>query len=95
LDRFVEYVPSENFHAKQADFKSKSDRFLNQFEILIQDINVNIEFINKWINGVDAVSKNADRIPTEYLTNQTTRNIFKYGVDNLKQAAEQFISQSE
>merc|ERR1712241_860014 len=79
LDREVKHNPSENFRAKQADFKSKSQSFLGRMEIIFEDINDNIDLINKWAHRTEAARKNIEYFPPGYIYRNTIE-VFKTGL---------------
>jgi len=89
----------ENFCEELADFKPKSERFLERTRILNQDIDVaidlisdNLDQINTWTDSAEDVSENIEDYPAEYLEKyESSREAFKTGLVNLKNVAEQFL----
>merc|ERR1712079_503677 len=84
---FVNESPLVNALAELADFKSKSDRFLERTRILNQDIDVAIDLIaeyldqiNTWADSAQDVSENIEDYPAEYLEKyESSREAFKTG----------------
>merc|ERR1712004_141049 len=89
----------ENFCEELADFKPKSERFLERTRILNQDIDVaidlisdNLDQINTWADSAEDVSENIEDYPAEYLEKyESNREAFKTGLVDLKNVAEQFL----
>merc|ERR1712004_539325 len=89
----------ENFCEELADFKPKSERFLERTRILNQDIDVaidlisdNLDQINTWTDSAEDVSENIEDYPAEYLEKyESSREAFKTGLVDLKNVAEQFL----
>merc|ERR1711953_1623498 len=89
----------ENFCEELADFKPKSERFLERTRILNQDIDVaidlisdNLDQINTWADSAEDVSENIEDYPAEYLEKyESSREAFKTGLVDLKNVAEQFL----
>merc|ERR1712079_120886 len=96
---FVNESPLVNALEELADFKSKSDRFLERTRILNQDIDVaidliseNLDQINTWADSAEDVSENIEDYPAEYLEKyESSREAFKTGFVDLKKVAEQFL----
>jgi len=92
-------IQIENFCEELADFKPKSERFLERTRILNQDIDVaidliaeNLDQINTWADSAEDVSENIEDYPAEYLEKyESSREAFKTGLVNLKNVAEQFL----
>merc|ERR1712157_46305 len=92
-------IQIENFCEELADFKPKSERFLERTRILNQDIDVaidliaeNLDHINTWVDSAEDVSENIEDYPAEYLEKyESSREAFKTGFVDLKKVAEQFL----
>jgi len=53
-----------------------------------------IDLINNWANSAEVVNKNIDKYPQQYLKKyRSIRNVFINGLDDLNNAAEQFLDQ--
>merc|ERR1711992_190717 len=99
IEHYVNEVPLENIREELADFKSKSDRFLERTRILNQDIDVAIDLIaeyldqiNTWADSAEDVSENIEDYPAEYLEKyESIREAFKTGLVDLKKVAEKFL----
>ena len=53
-----------------------------------------INHIDKWANSAELVSKNIDQYPVESMRKyETFRDLFKNGLDDLKNVADIFLSQ--
>merc|ERR1712232_7391 len=99
IEHYVNEVPLENIREELADFKSKSDRFLERTRILDQDIDIaidliakNLDQINTWADSAEDVSENIEDYPAEYLEKyESSREAFKTGLVDLKNVAEQFL----
>merc|ERR1712241_260782 len=99
IEHYVNEVPLENIREELADFKSKSDRFLERTRILNQDIDVaidliaeNLDQINTWADSAEDVSENMEDYPAKYLEKyESSREAFKTGLVNLKKVAEQSL----
>merc|ERR1712062_11723 len=94
VDHLDDYdVPSENFWAKQADFKSKSDSFLRSVDSLNEMMAVNIDLIYTWAISNEARREEIESFPAEYIiANRINREIFKTGLLDMKNFAEQFLA---
>merc|ERR1712241_1181383 len=85
IHHYVDEVPLANIREELADFKSKSDRFLERTRILNQDIDVaidliaeNLDQINTWADSAEDVSENIEDYPAEYLEKyESSREAFK------------------
>jgi len=59
-------------------------------EILTEEI----DQINNWANSAEVVNKNIDKYPQQYLKKyKSIRTVFINGLDDLNNAAEQFLEQ--
>merc|ERR1712241_1327806 len=99
IEHYVTEVPLENIREELADFKSKSDKFLERTRILNQDIDIaidliakNLDQINTWADSAEDVSENIEDYHAEYLEKyESSREAFKTGLLDLKNVAEQFL----
>merc|ERR1712241_1601377 len=99
IEHYVTEVPLENIREELADFKSKSDKFLERTRILNQDIDIaidliakNLDQINTWADSAEDVSENIEDYHAEYLEKyESIREAFKTGLVDLKNVAEQFL----
>merc|ERR1711953_861270 len=98
---FLNEVPLEQARLERENLERMSEKLTERAEILYKDINEaigimddEIELIDKWANSAEKMEKNIDDFPEESLREyESSRFVFKLGLDDLKKAAEHFLDQ--
>jgi len=68
--------------------------FDNAINEAIEILTEEIDLINNWANSAEVVNKNIDKYPQQYLKKyKSIRTVFINGLDDLNNAAEQFLEQ--
>jgi len=101
IHHFVNEVPLEQARLERENLERMSEKLTERAEILYKDINEaigimddEIELIDKWANSAEKMEKNIDDFPEESLREyESSRFVFKLGLDDLKKAAEHFLDQ--
>jgi len=101
IHHYANEVPLEQVRVEGEDLKTMSDKFTERAETLYKDINKaieimdeEIELISEWANSAERMKKNIDDFPEESLRKyESSRFVFKLGLDDLKKAAEHFLAQ--
>jgi len=101
IHHYANEVPLEQARVEGEDLKTMSDKFTERAETLYEDINKaieimdeEIELISEWANSAEKMKKNIDDFPEESLRKyESSRFVFKLGLDDLKKAAENFLAQ--
>merc|ERR1712062_504037 len=98
---FLNEVPLEQARLERENLERMSEKLTERAEILYKDINEaigimddEIELIDKWANSAEKMEKNIVDFPEESLREyESSRFVFKLGLDDLKKAAENFLAQ--
>jgi len=101
IHHYANEVPLEKVRVEVEELKTMSDKFTERAETLKKDINEaieimdeEIELISEWADSAERMKKNIDDFPEESLRKyESSRFVFKLGLDDLKKAAEHFLAQ--
>jgi len=99
VHHYVHEKPLKKSRAELAVLKSKTDRLLDKTKILNKDIeeaiivlSKEIELINDWAIKAEQVKNSIDVYSAEYLEKmKIIKDIFKQGLDDLKDAAQNYL----
>merc|ERR1712066_806297 len=91
IDPSVEY---ENLKTITERMLESGNNFDQAIKVAIRILTKEIELITVWNKSAKVVSKNIDEYPAEFLKKyKSVRNIFISGLDDLNDAAENFLKQ--
>merc|ERR1711874_60445 len=101
IHHYANEVPLEKVRVEVEDLRRMSDKFTERAETLKKDINEaieimdeEVELIGEWANSAEKMKKNIAEFPEKSLRKyESSRFVFKLGLDDLKKAAEHFLAQ--